>query len=90
MDSSVCFHQATGSAGSQEERQVMDPPNYISFLIRLWREPNSELPEQTAGWQGEVEHIQSGRRWKSSILYESLDFLRRQVTALESGWQVAE
>ncbi len=59
MDSSVCFYQAAGSAGSQKERQVMDPPNYISLLIRLWREPASELPEQTAGWQGEVEHFQT-------------------------------
>ncbi len=57
----------------------MDPPNYISFLIRLWREPNSELPEQTAGWQGEVEHIQSGQRWSFDGLEQLLASIRRQV-----------
>ncbi len=61
----------------------MDPSNYISFLIRLLREPTSELPEQAAGWQGEVEHIQSGQRW----IFEGLDQLfasiQRQVESLE-------
>jgi hypothetical protein len=64
---------------------VTDPPTYISFLVRLWREPTLELPEQTAGWHGEVEHIQSGRRWTFSTLDATLSFLRRQVAALESG-----
>ena len=83
MDSSVCFHQATSSAGSQGERQVMDPPTYVSFLVRLWREPASELPEQTAGWQGEVEHIQTGRRWKFDGLDQLFDSIRRQVEGRE-------
>lgn len=79
MGSSVCFYQATGSAGSQEERQVIDPPTYVSFLVRLWREPASELPEQTAGWQGEVEHIQSGERWTFDGLDQLFASIRRQV-----------
>jgi hypothetical protein len=83
MDSSVCFHQATGSAGSQEERQVIDPPTYVSFLIRLWWEPTSEQPEQTAGWQGEVEHIQSGRRWRFDGLDQLFASIRRQVEGSE-------
>jgi hypothetical protein len=52
---------------------------YISFLIRLWREGEPELPEGTTEWQGEVEHIQSGRRWAFSALDELLGFLRRQA-----------
>lgn len=83
MDSSVCFHQATGFAGSQEERQVIDSPTYLSFLVRLWREPASELPEQIAGWQGEVEHIQSGRRWRFDGLDQLFDSIRRQVEGSE-------
>jgi len=83
MGSSVCFHQATSSAGSQEERQVIDSPTYVSFLVRLWREPASELPERTAGWQGEVEHIQSGRRWKFDSLDQLFAAIRRQVEGRE-------
>jgi hypothetical protein len=83
MDSSVCFHESAISAGGQEERQVIDPPTYISFLVRLWRESASELPEQTAGWQGEVEHIQSGQRWRFDGLVQLFDTIRRQVEDLE-------
>ena len=79
MDSSVCFHQATGSAGSQKERQVTDPPTYVSFLVRLWRESTPELPEQTVGWQGEVEHIQSGRHWTFDGLDQLFASIRQQV-----------
>jgi hypothetical protein len=56
---------------------------YISFLIRLWREESPELPEAIADWQGEVEHIQTGRRWTFGTLHELLSFLRRQVEAPE-------
>jgi len=65
---------------------VIDPPTYASFLVRLWREPTLELPEPATGWQGEVEHIQSGQRWEFDTVDEVLNFLRRQVTALGSGW----
>jgi len=69
---------------------VIDPPTYVSFLVRLWREPTLELPEQTAGWQGEVERIQTGQRWEFDTLDRLLSFLRRQVTALETGWLADE
>ena len=36
---------------------------YASFLVRLWRSGPSAPEECDAGWQGEVEHIQSGRCW---------------------------
>ena len=61
----------------------MDSPTYISFLVRLWREPTSELPEQAAGWQGEVEHIQSGRRWRFDGLDQLFAAIRRQVEGRE-------
>ena len=59
------------------------PIEYASFLIRLWRERNPELPESVADWHSEVEHIQSGRRWIFSTLDELLGFLRRQAEAPE-------
>jgi hypothetical protein len=79
-----CCLQATGSvqlscAGSKEERQVIDPSTYVSFLVRLWCETNPERTAPVTGWQGEVEHIQTGRRWTFSTLGELLAFLRRQV-----------
>ena len=88
MSSSVCFYQATDSdhsscATGEEERQVIHPPTYVSFLIRLWREPTSQLPEQAADWQGEVEHIQSGRRWMFDGLDQLFDSIRRKVESLE-------
>ena len=39
------------------------PETYLSFLVRLWHEPNMESPAQIIRWRGEVEHIQSGQRW---------------------------
>jgi len=47
-------------------------------LIRLWREV-PESPEVAVDWRGEVEHIQSRRRWTFSALEELFDFLRRQA-----------
>jgi hypothetical protein len=57
---------------------------YLSFLVRLWRD-EPQPPEPPTAWQGEVEHIQSGRRSTFESLDDLLDFLRRQVTALEKG-----
>ena len=57
---------------------MLDPVIYVSFMIRLWREKCPEPPETTADWQGEVEHIQTGRRWSFDTLDELLCFLRRQ------------
>ncbi|MFQ6102263.1 MAG: hypothetical protein ACE5OS_13670 [Anaerolineae bacterium] len=56
---------------------------YASFLIRLWREASANATAPAADWQGEVEHIQSGRRWTFSTLDELLGFLRRQAEAPE-------
>jgi hypothetical protein len=66
-------------AGSKQASQVSNPPTYVSYLIRLWRESRPDLPETSADWQGEIEHIQSGQRWIFGTLDELLSLLRRQV-----------
>lgn len=47
----------------------MEPDEYMSFVVRLWCEAGHE-------WYGEVEHIQSGQRWRFMSLTHLLDFLR--------------
>ncbi len=57
----------------------MSPPiEYMSFLIRLWREAEAAAGSASAEWHCEVEHIQTGQRWRFDTLDELLDFLRRQ------------
>ena len=53
--------------------------HYASFLVRLWHKDKPGLPEDTDDWQGEVEHIQSSRRWTFDTLNELLSVLRRQA-----------
>ena len=57
----------------------------MSFLVRMWRE-GTELPELNGHWQGEVEHVQTGRRWAFDNLDELLGFLRLATQAPESLW----
>ena len=57
------------------------PRGYASFLVRLWREGNT--PKIAVVCHGEVEHIQSGRRWTFGTLDETLSFLRRRANNLE-------
>ncbi len=59
------------------------PTVYTSFLIRLWCEQNLEQPGMAVGCCSEVEHIQSGQRWRFVSLDEMLDFLRQQAGGLE-------
>ncbi len=61
------------------------PTRYASFLVRLWREDDPEQPGRFGDWQGEVEHIQTGRRWAFARLDELLDSLRRLVEDAEAG-----
>ena len=35
---------------------------YASFLVRLWHSAEPEPGGSSGDWQGEIEHIQSGRR----------------------------
>jgi hypothetical protein len=43
------------------------------------------LDKQTAGWQSEVEQVQSGRGSTFDSLDDLLGFLRRQVAPKETG-----
>ena len=53
---------------------------YTSFLLRLWHENESQ--GQAGDWQGEIENIQSGQKWKFEKASELLEFLRQQVDSL--------
>ncbi len=58
---------------------------YASFLVRCWRDPlanNQPTSEQTRCkeqdcWRGEIEHIQSGSRWRFASLTALLNFLQQ-------------
>ena len=51
---------------------------YTSFLVRLWREVGDERLVLPTAWQAEVEHIQTGERWRFETLEQLLDFLGQQ------------
>jgi hypothetical protein len=52
---------------------------YASFLVRLWCESRLQGAPPAATWQGEVEHIQTSRRWTFDTLNELADLLQRQA-----------
>ena len=58
---------------------------YASYLIRLWRQTGPLNPDHPGDWQSEIEHIQSGQRWKFNTLDDLLVFLRQQPDTLESS-----
>ncbi len=49
---------------------------YSSFLVRLWQEEEAGTP---ATWHGEVESIQTGRKWQFDSLELTIGFLRIQI-----------
>jgi hypothetical protein len=61
---------------------MITSPMYISFLVRLWREPGQETPTPPADWHSEIECIQTGKRWTFHTLDELLEFLRQQAQEL--------
>ncbi len=52
---------------------------YASFLIRMWREVDPAAPDAAAEWRGEIEHIQSGQRWRFVSIEALLACLRLQT-----------
>lgn len=53
---------------------------YRSFMLRMWRERNLDRPTIiAAGWQSEIEHIQTGERWRFEDIEDLLAFLCRQA-----------
>ena len=63
------------------------PPTYASFLVRLWRVGDPGRGTPPAGWQGEVEHIQTSRRWTFSTWDQLLGLL--QQVGEEAGGEPA-
>jgi hypothetical protein len=55
---------------------------YCSYLIRAWQESSADGLE--VRWQGEVESVQMGRKWRFDNLNDLLTFIRTQVEALAS------
>ena len=59
---------------------------YVSFLVRLWREGDPDGP--AAGWQGEVEQIQTSQRWTFRTLEGLFDFLRQATEETDAlDWE---
>ena len=54
---------------------------YASFLVRLWRTAEPESGGSGGDWQGEVEHIQSGRHSAFASPVELWEFLRQPLAA---------
>ncbi|MFN8495117.1 MAG: hypothetical protein U0350_46370 [Caldilineaceae bacterium] len=57
----------------------MDPEEYESFVVRIWRKPATNLQERT--WSGEIEQIQNGVRWGFCTLSDLLAFLQQAAGA---------
>jgi hypothetical protein len=57
---------------------------YASFLVRLWRSAEPRPNGSTGEWQGEVEHIQSGRRSAFASIGELWEFLCQPLAAGKS------
>ena len=57
-------------------------PDYTSFLIRLWREPELDAEGRAAGgaWLVQIEHIPSGEQRYFASLEECFAYIRAQVS----------
>jgi hypothetical protein len=43
----------------------MEREQYNSFMVRLWRDPGTAAAQGCL--RGEIEHIQSGQRWRFRV-----------------------
>ncbi len=55
-----------------------------TFVVRFWWEWRGEEAEQTPGWRGRVEHVQSGEGMAFREVSELLAFLQRFIAPLSS------
>lgn len=60
-----------------------EPPQN-TFVVRFWWEQQGEDAEQTIGWRGRIEHVQSGERMAFRDVRELLAFIARFVAPLWS------
>lgn len=58
---------------------MAEATDYRSFLLRLWLENETADPNSPAGWQAEVESIQSGESWSFSDLRSLLEFIETKI-----------
>ncbi len=65
------------------ENHVPPPVEYASYLVRFWRRP-SEAEDPASEWHGEVEHVQSGRKWQFDNAEELIDFLNQETVHLKA------
>lgn len=61
--------------GRQEQR------DYLSYLLRLWRESDGEAPV----WRASLKSSRTGEKVGFGSLEELCEFLRRQTNTLPSG-----
>lgn len=59
----------THPTGSQEQ------PDYLSYLLRLWRESDGEVPV----WRASLKSSHTGEKVGFGSLEELCEFLRRQT-----------
>jgi hypothetical protein len=65
----------------------MHPEDYMSFLLRLWRDPPSD--DQPCDWHGDIEQIQTGIRRSFGTHGELLAFLQQLAAVPQLGTQPA-
>ena len=57
-------------------------PDYLSFLLRLWREDDGKMPDHGAAkqvWRASLESSRTGEWWGFANLCDLFAFLRRQT-----------
>ncbi len=62
---------AIGLANGPATPETQARPNHL-FVVRLWREPQADLP---GPWRGSVEHIPTGQRLYFASLMDLADFI---------------
>lgn len=65
----------------------MEAETYASFLIRLWCDQLSR--HAPCDWHAEVEHVQTGIRWKFGTPADLFAFLEQAVAAPQKLAQAA-
>jgi hypothetical protein len=75
--------------GEQVEEAVEEQADYLSYLLRLWREDDGggghredAEPDQAGGkavWRASLESVRTGERRSFASLEELFDFLREQA-----------
>ena len=63
-------------------------PNYVSYLLRMWRESGAGEPSDKGkrpAWRASVVSTLTGRRRGFANLDELFDFLRRQENMILDG-----